>query len=207
VPDGFTVGDLLFPCPSRLEQAGGIVNFGYENKVLLMATVTPGPDVALADQTQFKFSADVSWLVCQDECIQGKDTVELVLPADILSRSANADLFDPWIRAIPVTPKEAIDEVKDAAVDPSTHVITIDWKNAIPADIQFFPGATDDYQIKDVVIKTTGVQTTTVAFTARPLAGNPPAAATIEAVVAYKDQAGQRRGLVLNVALSAEKAQ
>src|SRR5271170_7385737 len=41
LPDGFTAGPLIFPTPQRLEQPGNIVNFGYEDTVMLMAQITP----------------------------------------------------------------------------------------------------------------------------------------------------------------------
>src|SRR5271168_3908009 len=36
LPDGFTAGPLQFPTPSRFEQPGGIVIYGYENSVTLL---------------------------------------------------------------------------------------------------------------------------------------------------------------------------
>src|SRR3954471_11897088 len=38
LPDGFTVGELQFPVPERIEAPGGIVNYGYTNEVMLLAT-------------------------------------------------------------------------------------------------------------------------------------------------------------------------
>src|SRR5689334_4883262 len=45
VPEGFTVGDLQFPVPQRLNLAGGLVSFGYEDEVMLLATVVPPNDL------------------------------------------------------------------------------------------------------------------------------------------------------------------
>src|SRR5436305_7494309 len=41
LPEGFSVGELQFPVPERIEAPGGLVNYGYTNEVMLLATVTP----------------------------------------------------------------------------------------------------------------------------------------------------------------------
>ena len=41
LPDGFTAGPLEFPTPSRFEQPGDIVVFGYENSVMLLTQSDP----------------------------------------------------------------------------------------------------------------------------------------------------------------------
>src|ERR1700728_141868 len=41
LPDGFTADALQFPAPQRLVLPGGIVCFGYENSVMLLAKITP----------------------------------------------------------------------------------------------------------------------------------------------------------------------
>ena len=40
LPDGFKVDALKFPAPFRFEMPGPIISFGYEDEVMLFATVT-----------------------------------------------------------------------------------------------------------------------------------------------------------------------
>jgi DsbC/DsbD-like thiol-disulfide interchange protein len=78
LPAGFHVAPIEWPAPEKLT-APSIVDYGYENEVLLMAPVrvpahlTPGANIPLA--------ADVNWLVCKDICIPAKAHVTLTLPA------------------------------------------------------------------------------------------------------------------------------
>lgn len=78
LPPGFHVGAIEWPAPEKLT-APSIVDYGYENEVLLMASVrvparlTPGANLPV--------TANVTWLVCKDICIPAKAHVTLALPA------------------------------------------------------------------------------------------------------------------------------
>lgn len=77
LPAQFQAGPLQWPAPRRLETPP-LADYGYENEVLLMSAVRlpanlkPGGTVELA--------ANVSWLVCHDICIPGRQSVTLSLP-------------------------------------------------------------------------------------------------------------------------------
>jgi thiol:disulfide interchange protein DsbD len=68
LPEGFTVGDILWPAPQRIPLPN-LADYGYLNEVLLMvpiqvpANLKPGHWV--------RFVAHVRWLVCNEICIPG----------------------------------------------------------------------------------------------------------------------------------------
>jgi thiol:disulfide interchange protein DsbD len=68
LPDGYTAGPIQWPAPKIFEMAG-LINYGYSDAVLLVvdiavpATAKPGANLTL--------KADVSWLMCCEECIPG----------------------------------------------------------------------------------------------------------------------------------------
>src|SRR5689334_5801285 len=41
LPPGFAAGELQFPVPTKIDLPGGLVNYGYEDEVMLLATITP----------------------------------------------------------------------------------------------------------------------------------------------------------------------
>ncbi len=91
LPAGWRAGALRWPLPERLRQ-GTIVNFGYENDVLLAAPL----DVpASARPPAAEISADMHWLVCRDVCLPERARVSLRLPVSSRAarRSAAAPLF------------------------------------------------------------------------------------------------------------------
>jgi len=76
LPQGFTVGEIEWPAPTKISMSG-IVNYGYENQVLLLSrlqvpkNLTPGQKVTL--------TAQVNFLVCKQECVPVKASVSNTL--------------------------------------------------------------------------------------------------------------------------------
>jgi DsbC/DsbD-like thiol-disulfide interchange protein len=82
LPEGVSAGDVQWPTPKKLP-LGPLVNYGYEDVLLLPVTVTlpagfsaPTLDVRLAAE----------WLVCKDVCIPESGEFSLSLP----TQAANA---------------------------------------------------------------------------------------------------------------------
>lgn len=69
-PAGTTFGDVAYPAPERLVAPGGVRSYGYENEVVLLSRMEPGPKLAEAP-----IEASASWLVCKEACIRGKQKV------------------------------------------------------------------------------------------------------------------------------------
>jgi len=68
-PEGFDVGTILYPVPERIEQPGGLVCYGYEDKACLFVQVT-APEKLEGDE--FPITVEVQWLVCDDVCFYGE---------------------------------------------------------------------------------------------------------------------------------------
>jgi DsbC/DsbD-like thiol-disulfide interchange protein len=77
LPTGFQVSDIEWPHPVRLPLSS-LVDYGYEDQVLLIATVRP-PD-GLRDGESTEIRAHVHYLVCREVCIPGQKHLELSLP-------------------------------------------------------------------------------------------------------------------------------
>ena len=82
--------ELQWPVPKPLD-VGGIHNVGYDGEVWLLADVAVPGD---AQQT-LKLAAELSWLVCKEECIPGRGDFVFELPitgAEMLD-AAHLDFF------------------------------------------------------------------------------------------------------------------
>jgi len=77
LPDGARAGDIQWPTPGRFK-LGPVVNYGYENEVTLLTTVTA--PATLPAGGRFPVRATVDWLVCQETCIPQQVELELTLP-------------------------------------------------------------------------------------------------------------------------------
>ncbi len=98
LPPGFVSGPILWPQPVRLG-TGSVVDYGYENQVLLMAPVeAPAPPAASSTQG---IGADVKYIVCREMCIPGKAHVTLSSPSSAQQSSAWRQLFEQTRAQIP----------------------------------------------------------------------------------------------------------
>lgn len=77
LPADFRAGEIAWPAPQRFD-VGGLFNFGYSGDTLLPvqldvpASAKPGSIASLA--------VEARWLVCREECIPGKASLELDVP-------------------------------------------------------------------------------------------------------------------------------
>ena len=198
LPKGFEVGPVRFPVPRKIVLPGNIVNFGYEDEVLLTARVTPPKELAPA--TAVPVSASVKWLCCRNVCIPGKTSVSMTLTVGAEALSANQDLFKKWERRVPV-PAHQSSDANHVVVDlePSgVGTISITWE-APPKNVELFPFPSDALELKDVAVHTAGKQTL-ISFRLVVLAGQKPALDALPMVVAY-DQGGSGAGVLVDVPL------
>jgi len=96
LPDGITVSDHAYPVPQRFEDTG-MVSFGYEDQVLLIAEVAVDASV---EPGTYPVVAEANWLVCKTSCIPGdaKLAIDLVVsePGTQAEPSPFAPLFDHY---------------------------------------------------------------------------------------------------------------
>jgi thiol:disulfide interchange protein len=90
--------ELYWPTPEPLE-VGGIHNVGYEGELWLLADFTVPSDA----QDALAIAAELTWLVCKEECIPGKGEFALQLPiaAQEVVAQAHRELFAKARDALP----------------------------------------------------------------------------------------------------------
>lgn len=135
LPPDFKAGPILWPQPQRIAY-GPVVDYGYENEVLLPldidvpSTVAPGTKVVIA--------AHASWLVCSETCIPEDADLSISVPVaaetepdpDWAQRFASARAQLPLPNPFPTT----------ALVKAESIVLHIAMGNAEKlSDVTFFP--------------------------------------------------------------------
>lgn len=78
-------GQIQWPLPYTIRVAH-LVNYGYEGDNLLIVPVSIPNDIANRDEP-VTISADVSWLVCKEDCIPGWATLQISLPINNVAAS------------------------------------------------------------------------------------------------------------------------
>lgn len=136
IPAGFQAGAIEWPAPQRL-LAPSIVDYGYQNEVLLMAPLRVPEN--LKQGAIVTIAANVNWLVCREICIPAKAQVELTLPiggATEVPTSPEEALFSKARKTLPVP---APQDWKFAAIsEKEDFVLTIEAAKQITA-ATFFP--------------------------------------------------------------------
>jgi thiol:disulfide interchange protein len=90
LPAGVTAGDIHWPIPQALPFET-LVNYGYENDVLLAIPIDIDPGFS---GNQITLTARSTWLVCSDVCIPEAETLSITVPVqNTTTKSENADLF------------------------------------------------------------------------------------------------------------------
>jgi thiol:disulfide interchange protein DsbD len=102
LPNGWKAGAIVWPYPKRLP-VGPLMNYGYENKVWLLTTITAPADAKPGDIVTLKAAAD--WLVCKEVCIPEDTTLFLPLTVNAHPAAAYATVkeqFDAARAKIPM---------------------------------------------------------------------------------------------------------
>jgi len=76
LPAGVTAEPIAWPAPHFFD-IGGIVNYGFQDDVMLLVRLTPAATIA---GTPLRIAAEANWLVCEDVCIPEEARLEITLP-------------------------------------------------------------------------------------------------------------------------------
>lgn len=98
LPPGWRATALEWPAPVAFE-ADGIVGFGYEGPVVLLAGIVPPPN---AKPGRYDLRANVTWLACKDGCFPGKAALATTVSIGGANlRTPDAKTLDAWRSRVP----------------------------------------------------------------------------------------------------------
>ncbi len=156
LPPGVTAGDIRWPNPEKLPP-DEVITYAYENEVMLLiplklaADLKPGP---------LALKAKVSWLECKEQCIPANATVTATLNISSETKpSADAAVIQTWEGKTPRTDKLLSFSAhweKSIASDARTVIIEgvpIVANNPTIDKADFFPAASDDFEIQGATEK------------------------------------------------------
>lgn len=199
LPDGVTAGPLRWPLPTRFEQPGNLVGYGYADSVLLTAAL------AATSATAAPLRADVGWLACEKLCIRGKASLELAQPA-----APQPALFAEWAARMPLAAGAAqapriVDAGGAILADGSegTLTITLEWPDA-PTAVELFPGFDPAIDLGLPTVRSDG-RRAEITLRGRTLAGQTRGGPVLDSVVTYGDASGARHGAQVAIPLDGKE--
>jgi thiol:disulfide interchange protein/DsbC/DsbD-like thiol-disulfide interchange protein len=89
LPADFKAGPILWPLPKRVAY-GPVVDYGYENEVLLPVDIDVPSTVAIG--TKVVIAARASWLVCSETCIPEDANLSISVPV-----AASTEADPDWV--------------------------------------------------------------------------------------------------------------
>ena len=137
LPEGWKAGAIQWPYPQPLP-VGPLMNYGYEDEVVLLSELTPGAD---ARPGPASVKAKAEWLVCKDICIPEKGELDIVLPVAPGEAPPNPRWQAHIDRARNQLPVEVPAWKYDAALQGKSLVLLLTPPEGVtpPANVAFFP--------------------------------------------------------------------
>jgi DsbC/DsbD-like thiol-disulfide interchange protein len=135
---GLTAGPVSFPVPKRHVEAGDIINYIHEGKVVL--TVPVNVPATTAAGGSFKITANVSYLVCKDMCMPGEAAATVtIITADKAATGPDAKTIDDARATQPKAQSDGFDAAVETKWEKDTLVLTA--KDASVTKVAFHPAA------------------------------------------------------------------
>lgn len=161
VPEGYTVGELLYPTPERFDTQG-LISFGYKNEALLLARVSPVSSAAREEAPVI--TADVSWMVCKESCILEDGTAVL----NLNDYKAEPELIEKYKERLPLSIAHSPVRISSVETQRDDGRIRVTIRLAGEPVDDFFPGPVQDVILshKDIII-----DDNIISYTLQPYSG------------------------------------
>ncbi|HSN20171.1 MAG TPA: thioredoxin family protein [Usitatibacter sp.] len=137
LPPGWKAGPIQWPYPSLLP-VGPLMNYGYEDDVVLLSELTPPAD---ARPGTADIKAHAAWLVCKDICVPEKGDLDLAMPVSGAPPKTDIRFLAHIQRAQEMLPAKPAGWKSEAAIVGKSLVVRIAAPEgkAAPAKATFFP--------------------------------------------------------------------
>ena len=156
LPPGFQAGPIQWPVPETIVSPGDIINYGYDDEVVLLTEIIP--PAVLPPGGEITLAGKATWLVCADICVPGSQQVALKLPAGGEAQPANTDLIAKYRALLPKPfDEQAAKFGLSASLQGNDAVWTlVGLHPQTGRKVEFFPLPPDAVQVGHPVVETAG---------------------------------------------------
>ncbi len=189
--------DTHYPVPNTFLRQGNILDYGYENELLLVTDISVPKD---ASADNLKIDSQAMWVVCKEVCIPGSKELVLKFPIRDKNLVGESSLFNSWQSRLPLKisgdklPFRYSVNKKFNAGDKLSYVeITMSWKEQT-SEINIFPNPDKSIYLKDVSLRN-GIKNSTFGFTPVIFKKGQRDIEEIEFVISFRDADGKKRAI------------
>jgi thiol:disulfide interchange protein DsbD len=147
LPGGVTAGEIRWPAPEKLP-AGEFTTYIYSQEVALLIPLKLAPDLAAGP---LELKAEVSWLECKVQCIQGRQSVHATLTVAAEARpSQEAAAISAWQNELPKPGTNiAARAWWEGPGKDESRSLGIEWNSTgVVTDSEFFPDASEEFEVQ-----------------------------------------------------------
>ena len=154
LPPGVIAGEIQWPVPEKLPPAE-VTTYAYLGKTVLIVPLTFASNIAAGP---LEISANVSWLECNEACIQASAKLKkTLLVANENKASAQTDFLAAWQKKLPqVAPQRQLSARWEKPAADGTRSFVLEG-SGLPNDFlaadkitfaDFFPAASDKFEVQ-----------------------------------------------------------
>jgi len=188
VPKGFKAGETLWPLPNAYKRDGHILDYGYNDEVLLWSEIKVPKEFK---QMHLPITLKTKWISCETICIPGKAEF-----TENLDLNHENKLFNSWISKLPSNKNNNFD-IKVISND-NKYIIIIN-NNGLARNFKLFPNPVKAIDIVSVSYKENGNNQSEILFTVTLYPGHEINTNKINTVISYIDKDNTRKGFNYSV--------
>jgi len=201
LPVNFKQGETIWPVPKSIERSGNIIDYGYENEVLLWKIIKL-PD-GYSAQNKIPVKANINWVSCKEVCKPGNSTLEIEIDPANAAAQSSTELFDKWKKLVP---KKSNNDFSYHTTNTSTDgnstnfTINIDLDNISTDNLQWFPDPGRELKVSNISHEIIdGGQKAKINFSASLYPGKMLSSPYMKSVVVMRNNQGERKSYTMNV--------
>lgn len=201
LPGNFKQGETIWPVPEKIERSGNIVDYGYENKVLLWKIIKLPEGYNGPKSVPIK--ANINWVSCKDVCTPGNTTLETNIDISSPGSNNNRELFDKWKQLVPKKINNDFSyQTKSTSTDGNNtnFTVNLDLENLYPDKLEWFPKPGSELKVSNVSNEIIdGGQRARIHFSASLYPGKMLSSPYMGSVLVIKNSQGEIKSYAMNV--------
>jgi len=183
VPEGFKAGEIMWPLPNAYRRDGNILDYGYQDEVLLWSDINIPKDFK---QKHLPITINTKWVSCEEMCIPGK--AEFTINIDLNHKN---NIFNKWFERLPSEKNNKFD--LKVVSNNEKYILVIDNKG-LGNNFKLFPNPGKALDIESISYKDNGNNRSDILFTVTIYPGHEVNTNKIDTVISYVDKKNTRKG-------------